>query len=366
MSLCIYPIISVKYASMKFARVKIAKIAKKLIRHKLLLALPAGAVVISIVLLSRSSGTEVETATVSVNSITSEITASGKVQSQNSATLMFSTSGKIAAVYLKEGDHIAKGRAIASLEAEPFLVALRQAQQEVNKADAVLSQVYDEQKKQTAAENFDQKIRRTNAETAKNQAYDSMRKAEFDAAHAIIYSPQDGVITKINFQSGQQVNQTSEFGQVNDLTNIEFAAEVDETDIGRVKLGQKAIITLDAYSSEPIEASVTYIADTATTTSTGATAFVVKISLPQDTKYKIGMGGEANVVTKEKSNVLTIPLSAIIDEKYVYIQDGKTYSKKEIILGIESDTEVEIVSGLTAGQSIVTSGFEQVEKKAKK
>lgn len=339
---------------------------KRIIKRKPLLFVLAVILVAIIVALTRARETPLETANVSVDSIKSEITASGKIESRTSSTLTFSSAGKIAAVSVEEGEYVERGRAVASLETEPFLVILRQAQQDVNAADAVLSQVYDEQKKQTAAENFDQKIRRTNAETAKNKAYDAMRKAQFDLEHSTIYSPQAGVITQINFLAGQQVTLGSEFAKVHDLSNLDFSAEVDETDIGKVKIGQKAKIVLDAYPSDPTDTTVTYIADTATTTSTGATAFEVKISLPRDAKYKIGLNGEVSIVAEEKTDVLTIPLSAIIDEKYVYIQEGRIYAKKEIALGIESDTEVEVVSGLSSGQAVVISGFEQIEKKAAK
>ena len=348
---------------MKLGFRQIGRYAKKMRKFRLLATGLAIAIVTVIILLTRTRGTPVETANVKVSSITSEIVASGKVESQTSSTLMFPAAGKIAAVYIEEGQYVAKGQAIASLEAEPFLVVLRQASQDVNAADAVLSQVYDEQKKQTAAENFDQKIRRTNAETAKNKAYDTMRKAQFDLEHSTIYSPQDGVITEVNFMAGQQIVAGLEFGEVNDLLNLEFTAEVDETDIGRLKVGQIAKITLDAFDDSRADATVDNIADTATITTTGATAFKVKFTLPSDQKYKIGMNGEASIIIAQNKEALSVPLEAVIDQKYVYVKQEKTYAKKEVVLGIESDMEAEIISGLDEGQTVVISGFDQIEKK---
>ena len=190
-----------------------------------------------------------------------------------------------------------------------------------------------------------------------------MRKAQFDLEHSTIYSPQDGVITEVNFMAGQQIVAGLEFGEVNDLLNLEFTAEVDETDIGRLKVGQIAKITLDAFDDSRADATVDNIADTATITTTGATAFKVKFTLPSDQKYKIGMNGEASIIIAQNKEALSVPLEAVIDQKYVYVKQEKTYAKKEVVLGIESDMEAEIISGLDEGQTVVISGFDQIEKK---
>lgn len=353
---------------MKIGGKKIGKInLRKLLDKKLLLPLLVVTVVVSILSRGGQEFDSMQTVRVEEKTITSEISASGSIKSQTSSTLKFSTPGKIAWIGVKEGNYLNKGQAVASLEKEPFLVALRQAQQDVNAADAVLSQVYDEAKKQTAAENFDQKIRRTNAETAKNKAYDTMRKAEFDLAHTTIYSPQNGVVTNLNFIVGEEVTSASEIAQVQDLENLKFVAEVDETDIGKTQVGQKVKITLDAYPEQAIDATTEQISPVATTTETGATIFEVTASITGEStyigagrqyqlSYYIGMNGQAQIIVKEKTDVLTIPIDALIDDNYVRVKAGPTYVQREIKTGLESDTEVEVTEGLSVGEEIVISG----------
>lgn len=360
---------------MKSREKKIGKInLRKLLDKKLLLPLLVVTVVVFILSRGGQEFDSIQTVRVEEKTITSEISASGSIKSQTSSTLKFSTAGKIAWIGVEEGNYLNKGQAVASLEKEPFLVALRQAQQDVNAADAVLSQVYDEAKKQTAAENFDQKIRRTNAETTKNKTYDTMRKAEFDLAHTTIYSPQNGVVTNLNFIVGEEVTPASEIAQVQDLENLKFVAEVDETDIGKTQVGQKVKITLDAYPEQAIDATTEQISPVATTTETGATIFEVTASITGEStsigaerqyrqslsanklSYYIGMNGQAQIIIEEKTNTLVIPSDAVTDDKYVRVKAGPTYVQREIKTGLKSDTEVEVIEGLSVGEEIVISG----------
>lgn len=350
---------------MKIFKKKILKInLRKFLKGKYLL--PALIIVVIAFLITRGGqkAQEIKTTTVERETITAEITASGTVKSQTSSAIKFANSGKIAWVGADEGETVYKGQAIASLEREPFLVALRQAEQEVNAADAILSQVYDEAKKQTAAENFDQKIRRTNAETAKNKAYDAMRKAQFDLDHATIYSPQNGVITNLDVVAGMQVSPADEIAKISDLARLKFVSEVDETDIGQVKIGQEIKLALDAYPDQTIETSVERIAPISTISETGATAYEVTSPLSGTNTYLIGMSGQAQIITKETQDVLTVPQDAIIDEKFVWVKLGPNYVRKEITRGIESSTEVEITSGLSEDEEVIISGFEQIGKRS--
>lgn len=347
-----------KFWKKKFAKIRLPKHPDK----KLIFALLV--ILVGVFLLTRSSQgpNQAQTTTVQTKTITSEISASGSTKSQTSSTLKFSTYGKIAWIGVEEGDYVKRGQAIASLEKEPLLVALRQVEQDVNSTDAILSQVYDEQKKQTAAENFDQKIRRTNAETAKNKAYDSMRKAEFDLARSTIYSPQAGIITNLEFIAGEEVSPSSEIAQVHDLTSLKFVAEVDETDIAKVQVGQSVKITLDAYPDQTIDTSIGEILPVAITTETGATVYEATAIIPGNNTFYIGMNGQAQIIVEEKTNALVIPADAITDDKYVLVKVGSTYVQKEIRTGLESDTQVEVTGGLSEGEEIVISGPATIQK----
>ena len=156
---------------MKFPSKKIFSFVPKRLRHKKFLLALLPLIVFWVVINRGGADTkQIKSVAAEKKTIESQVTASGTVKSASQTVLHFPTGGKIAWVNVTEGQYVWPGTAIASLDATQLAASVRQAEQDVVAADAVLSQVYDEQKKQTAAENFDQKIRRTNAEKAKNQA----------------------------------------------------------------------------------------------------------------------------------------------------------------------------------------------------
>lgn len=304
-----------------------------------------------------------KTASAKQSNIESKITASGVIKSEDQAPLKFLVSGKLAWINVKEGDKVQKWQSIAGIENERYNAALRQAKQDFNNAAAVLSQVQDDLKKFSPPENFDQKIKRTAAETAQNKAYDSIRAAEEDLAHTTLTAPFSGTIVTLNINSGETVAAGTAIGEIADLDEKRFIAEIDETEVGKIKVGQKATIKLDAFEDKTIDSTISKISSTSTLTSTGATAYLLTFDIPADEKYRLGMNGEANVVTDSAENVITIPNEAIVDDKYVWVKTGNIYEKKEVELGIESDTDREVKSGLSENSIILTSGFDQLDKK---
>lgn len=309
-----------------------------------------------------AKGPEIKTAKSQTQSIKSTVVASGSIKAKDSANLTFSSAGKVAWIGVKEGETVFKGQALASLEKEKFEIALRQAQQEVVATDAALQKVYDGLPKDKV-ESFTDKVNRTAAEANKNQAFDALKEAERQLKNSTIYSPLAGTITHINVVPGQEVQVTTVIGEVADLSLKEFVSEVDETDIGKILERQKVIITLDAFQNQAFESQVEQIANSSTTTTTGATAFLVKFLLDDTNNVRIGMNGEVEIIIEEKDNTITIPTEALIEDHYIWVKTAVGYEKREINKGIESDFDVEITNGLTDGKDVVISGSESIGKK---
>src|SRR3990167_7836370 len=106
----------------------------------------AAVILVSYFFLNRGAADfdKITTSQVSRETVKSQVLASGKVTSENSATLHFAVGGKVVWVGVKEGDYVKRGQAIASLDREKYEIALRQAQQDVIAADAELAKVYDD------------------------------------------------------------------------------------------------------------------------------------------------------------------------------------------------------------------------------
>jgi len=302
---------------------------------------------------------------VSRGDIKSAVLASGSVLSKNSTALHFAVSGKVIWVGPKEGDYVKKGQSIASLDKERYEIALRQAQQDVIAADAVLEKVYDDIAHSSVdTESFDEKIKRTAAEATKNKAWDAMLLAQRNLKDAVLTAPFAGTVYSLNMNAGQEIFANTEVVKIADSSSLEFRAEVDETDIPKVQNGQIAQISLDAFEDENFDSEVLFINTQSIQTSTGATAYEVKFQLPKDKNFFLGMSGEGEITVDKKQDVLTIPIEAVIDDKFVYVKQNGEFVKKEVSLGLSSESDVEVTSGLSEGEEIAIGGFDQIGKKS--
>lgn len=160
--------------------------------------------------------------------------------------------------------------------------------------------------------------------------------------------------------AGSAVMPGSPIATIVDPEKMSFLAEVDEVDVAKIKIGQKAKVALDSYSNKTFDAVVTKIGSTAKTTLTGGTIFPVELEITSSKdRPKIGMKGDVTVEISVEQSVLTIPISALFSEggtDFVYtITEGKL-KKAEIAAGTTTDTEVEILSGLDEGTEVVLAG----------
>ncbi|WP_052085903.1 HlyD family efflux transporter periplasmic adaptor subunit [Clostridium sp. HMP27] len=222
-----------------------------------------------------------------------------------------------------------------------------------------------------------------------------------------IVSPIDGVITKINFKVGDTVKSGDEVANVSDPTEMDFDVSVDELDIAKISVGQKVSITIDAMKeteTTPLLGNVTKIAVEGTA-SNGVTSFPVTIKIDGKLdKIKGGMNANAEIEVNNKQNVLYIPIEAVTTsgkKNYVWIKEGEGNTKsgtapqnienkngalsndsnkrenaaskyvkqnngtsasenyyanavrKEVQMGVNNDSYIEIKSGLNEGDIVV-------------
>jgi len=135
-------------------------------------------------------------------------------------------------------------------------------------------------------------------------------------------------------------------------------AQVDETDIGKVKLGQKAVISLDAYPDTKVKATVDHIAYESTIVN-NVTIYEVDI-LPNKIPavFRSGMSANVDIIEQSKENVLLIPLVSVkkdVQGSFVYVRpaSGEKPVKQQVQLGIADDYNVEVISGLDTHDNVV-------------
>ncbi len=305
------------------------------------------------------SGLEVEITYLQNKDLSESISAAGSIEPNQKATLSFPLGGKISYIGVKEGNFVNKSQVLASLDKNDLNATYQQSLSDLRLAEATLERVYDNVKGNEVAESFTAKETRTQAEVAKDKAFDAVKIARNALINADIVSPITGYVVSVSdsFYTGAFVGPTDTI-EVVDPSSLYFVVEVNEVDIPNIHKAQKATITLDAYPNNEINSLVESIDIVSTTTSTGGTGYKVKLSLPKsENDYLVGMNGDAEFLIQEKKDIKSVPITAVTDindKTYVWIVNKENTAEKiEVVTGISSISDIEIISGDIEGQPII-------------
>lgn len=310
-----------------------------------------GLVVLAVLVFLKKSKGQVLTAVVQKGEIKEELILSGQIDADKHAVLYFPTSGKISWVGVKEGDPVKKGQALTSLDKTVLNTAYQQALNNYKNYQASAENVLDSVKNHESDETFAQKATRTAAEVTRDNAYDSVKAAEYNLRNATITAPFDGVVTMLPFPNpGINVMATEPQVEIIDPVSIYFAVDADQSEVVEIKNGQNVVIELDSHEGE-IQGKVVFISFTPKKGEVG-TVYKVKIvfeNLDQNKNLRVGMTGDARFVLAQKSDALFVPsrfVNSDKDGKYVLLgKDNKVYIKT----GIEGEESTEIIEGVSEG-----------------
>ncbi|MEE1945656.1 efflux RND transporter periplasmic adaptor subunit [Pedobacter sp. KR3-3] len=384
------------------------------------------------------------------------VTASGKIQPEVEVKLSSEVSGEVTELLVKEGDVVKKGqllckvrpdvlqsgyeRAVASYNSQKAAVAASEqalAQNQANFVNAEATykrnvELYN--KKVISTSEFDAakaayltakanlasaKENVTGAKFGLEQSGANVKEAGANLAKTTIYSPVDGVVSKLSIELGDRILGTSQMAgteimRISNLNTMEVNVDVNENDINRVNVGDSAVIEVDAFADKKFRGIVTEIASSSTsvgtTTSSSVdqvTNFSVKVRLLPDSYSQVKGGakdlpspfrpGLSATVDIESESVtgLAVPIQAVFtgdkdkstdpmtsgndqnadkqkakltDKKvkqYVYLFDSKTSTvkKTEVTTGIQNDQYIIVKSGLKANQEIVSGPYSAIQNK---
>ena len=199
------------------------------------------------------------------------------------------------------------------------------------------------------------------AQLALDKAKNDLQQAIDQLPKTIITAPFDGIVKQVNIKEGDSISQVESGSKVAfylvDPDNLELKGTVDEIDVARVALNQKAGITLDALPDEKIPGELTYIAPVSRVEG-GVVVYDVKIELENKgtLPLKAGMTAKADIINEEKTDALIVPEKAISRNNgnatvRVTIEDK--VETRNVTTGISDGSNTEIVSGLNEGESIV-------------
>ena len=419
----------------------------------------------------KDEGTKVTAEKAAVRNIIEVVNASGKIYPEIEVKVSPDISGEITELTVAEGDTVKKGQLLARIYADVYNiqrsqaasgVAQSQAQVNISQAQVSNSQAALDALKaqQEQAERnysmqkrlFDEKVISANefnvadanfksakanynaavqsirggqasvqsARAGVQSARDNLAKANTDLGRTAIVAPMDGVVSLLNVKKGEKVagnsfNVGTEMLRIADMDKIEIRVDVGENDVPKVKLGDSALVNVDAYSERKFKGIVTQIASS----NNGAATSGLSAAATDVTQYKVyirilkesyadllgkgsfpfrpGMSASADIQTKTQRNVITVPINAVTtrekndslgtDKKKVSTSENiaennttdddiavvvfvkgadNKVTRVPVKTGIQDINYIEITSGLKAGDEVVTGPYDIVSKILKK
>jgi RND family efflux transporter MFP subunit len=297
---------------------------------------------------------DVQAYTVKKTDIQEELVLSGEMKASEYAKLPFQTGGKLSYVGVKEGDVIGKGKLIASLDQRQLQKQLKKDLNDYKTTRWTFDQTTDDNKdvvKSTAVQRLLDKSQFSLDNTVLDVEIQSVA-----LEYANIYSPISGVVINTNdLHAGMNVS-GADFFEVVNPDSLYFEVVADQTELTQIKEGQVGRLVLDAYPDDAIDGTISQISFAPKEDESG-TVYTVRLTFNSsnaEMKYRLGMTGDSTFITHAKKNVAYVPFNYLHEEngkKFVFT-DKEKKTKKTVKTGIESDTKVEVTSGLKEGDII--------------
>ena len=405
----------------------------------------------------KAEGTKVTAEKAEKRTIIEVVNASGKIYPEVEVKISPDISGEITELNVQEGDTVKKGQLLARIYADVYniqrsqaasgvelseaqvanaqasLDALKAQVEQAQKTFAMQQKLYEEKvislnefnvadaNYKAAKANFSaaqQGIRGGKASV--QSATQSLARANTDLGRTSIVAPMSGVVSLLSVKKGEKVagnsfNVGTEMLRIADMSKIEIRVDVGENDIPKVKLGDSALIDIDAYSGRKFKGIVTQIASSnngaagvssLSATTSDVTQYKVYIRLLPESysdllgkgtfPFRPGMSANADIQTRRQENVISVPINAVttrdrsdtlnkgaekkatdaktsttatnVDDLdvVVFVKDSANkVSMKFVTTGIQDINHIQVVSGLKEGEEVITGPYEVVSKTLK-
>ena len=379
--------------------------------------------------------------------IVQTVSATGKIQPETEVKISPEVAGEITDLPVEDGKVVKKGDLLLKIKPDSYKALVEQQQAAISSARAMNLQAKatlakTEQDLKRSQDLFAKKMISESeynaAQAARDVAastYDStqheIERAEAGSSQArdqlsktTIYSPIDGTISVLNSKLGERVVATNQFAgtevmRVADLNSMEARVDVNENDVVNVKIGDKALVTIDAYGERKFLGTVVQIANTGKTSGTGTqeevTNFEVKTHIDDnDVRLRPGLSCTAEIQTNMVKDVVAVPMQSVtirtgdsslspeeIEKRkqkqaandkgdnaaefsnqklekrtekeerekiskgvFTMGKDGKAHWVK-VTTGIADDTYMEIKSGVQPGDEVISGSYSAISRKLK-
>ncbi|EHG18799.1 hypothetical protein HMPREF9334_01937 [Selenomonas infelix ATCC 43532] len=314
----------------------------------------------------------VETVAVQRMDIKSTVEATGTIRPVDSVEVSSKITARINSVLVKENDTVTAGQVVATLDGKDYEAKRDQAQYRVTNTRAKYNRM-------SYLESIGAKSKSDleDAEYNYDTAQSTLEEANSDANETIITAPISGVVVGEPKTAGTMAVQGSDnptvIMRIADLSKKQIKAKVDETDIGNIRIGQEATFTVDAFTDKKFTARVSKISQTDVTnswdtssssssTSSSTSVIYYYVTLDVDDPENLllpAMTARVVINTADRNDALVVPLSTLKTDaagSYVLVlQEDGTQETRYVETGIYSDEYVEILSGLSEGERVVST-----------
>jgi HlyD family secretion protein len=266
------------------------------------------------------------------------VIGTGKIQLTKSVSIANSGNGTVSQVDVSENELVNKGQAL-------FVLSSSSVQQQISSKQSAV----------TSAQN-------------------DLNDAKTNAAKDTITSPISGIVAELDVKNGDSVANGGTIAVIIDPTNMQTVVSVDELDISKVQVGQKATVSLSAITDKTFSGSVTQV-DPIGSSSNGVATYNVTVTITEPTDVKVGMTTNVNIITESKENTIVVSSGAVLmksgtkgyvipaanlfdsNGKSIQLNNTNTASLvrqygKEVTIGLATTDQDEIVSGISAGDEL--------------
>ncbi len=401
----------------------------------------------------KDEGTKVSADKVSLKTIIETVSANGKVQPEVEVKISSDVSGEVRQLFVREGDSVQAGQLLAVIDPELYQSALDRSEASLNNSRANLAnakarlvqaearfneielqhqrniklheqKLISDQEFETSRSNYN--ANKAEVEASKQNVLASqymvqsmeatLKEARKNLTRTEIFSPVNGIVSKLNIEKGERVVGTSQMAgtemmRIANLNDMEVSVDVNENDIVKVSLHDTTLIEVDAYNNRKFKGIVTEVANsastTAQTTSDQVTNFVVKIRILRTSYedlvlragkrravFRPGMSASVDIQTATASSTPAVPIEAVTirnkseldstvkDNKTTTGKNGEAVAKKDetevvfvlkdnkvflrqVKTGIQDDKFIQVTEGLKPDEEIVTGPYSAISRTLK-
>ena len=309
----------------------------------------------------------VNTALAEERSIVKSARYAGIVRGQNEVYLMPKVAARVTGIHVNPGDWVTQGQTLITLDSSDYQASVAQAEAAVKQAAIQLENARTTlertEKLHEAGAASQQQLEQAQsgyelAQVGVEQANAALAMASLQLNYCTLTAPISGVVGSINLSLGDMANPASPAAVISETSQLEIEVMVGESEINFIEVGSPVDVYIRAVSEEAFKGQV---ASVATVPDPVKRNYAVKVSLDNpEGKIKSGMFAEVAVNTLSKDNVICVPANAVVPKgarTVVYVVDEESRAReREVEIGIENSSYVEIVKGLSAGEQVITKG----------